>query len=129
MTELRLVDVETERSEQLGARGTGESGQQFIGASFVAGRLHTYFTCRGDAGGCVHGIGGAYRYRYGTGDWSKAPSTEQLAGFDVSALGTFVQPLVAGGCAPQGTAGTPCAIVERVPPPDYRPTARAPRTG
>jgi hypothetical protein len=129
MTELRLVDVETERSAQIGARGTGESGQQFIGPSFVAGRLHTYFTCRGDGGGCIHGIGGAYRYRYSTGDWAKAPTTEQLAGFDVSALGTFVQPLGPGGCAPAGAASSLCRIVERVPSPDYRPTARAPRTG
>jgi hypothetical protein len=127
LTELRLVDVETGRSEQIGARGAGESGQRFIGPSFDAGRLYTYFTCRGDTGGCVHGIGGAYRYRYSTGDWAKAPDARQLAGFAVQASGTYVQP-VTGACGRPGSPGTPCAIVERVPAPDYRPTSRAPRT-
>ena len=82
-TELRLVNVDSGRSQQIGARGAGESGQEFIGPSFRAGRLYTYFTCHGDGGGCVHGIGGAYRYRYSTGQWAKAPDTSQLAAFGV----------------------------------------------
>jgi hypothetical protein len=121
-TELRLVDVETGRSQQLGARGRGESGQAFIGPSFAAGRLYTYFTCRADAGGCVHGIGGAYRYRYSTGGWAKAASTQQLAGFSVADFGTFTQAgNGAGSCGAATGTGAPCRIVRRVPPPDYRP--------
>ena len=61
LTEVRLVDVKSGRSEQIASRGRGESGQEFIGPSLRIGRLYTYFTCHGDTGGCIHGIGGAYR--------------------------------------------------------------------
>jgi hypothetical protein len=128
-TEVRLVNVGTERSQQIAARGVGESGQRFIGPAFAAGRLYTYFTCSGDPGGCLHGIGGYYRYRYSTGDWAKAAAATPLAGFAVSGRGTFVQPVDDGsGCARNDGSSTGCAIVRRVPAPDYRPTARAPRS-
>ena len=86
-TEVRLVGVHSESSAQVAARGVGEGGQAFIGPAFAAGRLYTYFTCQGDPGGCLNGIGGYYRYRYGTGDWAKQATSTQLAGFAVSNLG------------------------------------------
>jgi hypothetical protein len=128
-TEVRLVGVGSRRSEQVAARGVGESGQQFIGPSFSAGRLYTYFTCTGDPGGCLHGIGGAYRYRYRTGRWAKDASPTALAGFAVSDLGTFVQPMGEGNeCGPAGAPAKTCAVLKRVPPPAYRPLAEAPRS-
>jgi hypothetical protein len=116
LTEVRLVDMKTGSSEQIASRGRGESGQEFIGPSFRNGRLYTYFTCHGDAGGCVHGVGGAYRSRYSTGEWSKAPSTEQLAGFGVSIGGTI-------------TSSGNGVVSRRYPPPDCRHMSRAPRVG
>lgn len=125
-TEVRLVGVDSGRSEQIAARGVGESGQRFIGPSFAAGRLYTYFTCSGDPGGCLHGIGGAYRYRYSTGQWAKDATATSLAGFAVSNLGTFVQPVGEGrGCNRAPVAA--CAILELMPPPTYRPV-EAPRS-
>jgi hypothetical protein len=121
-TEVRLVDVRSGRSEQIARRGSGLSGQQFLGASFVAGRLYVDFTCHGDPQGCVPGFGGIYRYRYSTGDWAKAPTVRQLSGFTVSGFGTFMlQTNAAGGCGPVEGPNAPCSIVLRVPEPDYRP--------
>jgi hypothetical protein len=127
-TEVRLVGVHDERSEQIAARGVGESGQAFIGPAFAAGRLYTYFTCHGDPGGCLNGIGGYYRYRYSTGDWAKEATSTQLAGFAVSNLGTFVQPTEAPACGSPTTTAPACRVLERVPEPDYRPIAEAPRS-
>lgn len=127
-TEVRLVNVESQRSQQIAARGSGESGQEFVGLSFRAGRLYTYFTCHGDSGGCIQGIGGAFRYRYSTGDWSVAPELEQVAAFSVSNLGTIdVSINGARACGPIDGPPAPCRIVVRRPPPDYRATARPPR--
>jgi hypothetical protein len=129
-TELRLVDIDTGRSQQIGARGTGESGQAFIGPSFRAGRLYTYFTCHGDGGGCIHGIGGAYRYRYSTGQWSKAPDTSQLAAFGVSYIGTLeLRANIPGGCGAIDAPPSACHISVARPAPEYRRTSRPPRTG
>ena len=127
-TEVRLVNVHSGRSQQIAARGSGESGQEFVGLSFRAGQLYTYFTCHGDAGGCVHGIGGAFRYRYSTGDWSKAPRIAQLVAFSVSNLGT-IDVLTNGArhCGPIDGSPAPCRIVVRQPPPEYRATSRPPR--
>jgi hypothetical protein len=127
-TEVRLVDVASRRSQQIAARGSGESGQEFVGVSFRAGRLYTYLTCHGDTGGCIRGIGGAFRYRYGTGDWSVAPRLEQLAAFSVSNVGTIdVRVNGARECGPIDGPPAPCRIVVRQPPPDYRATTRPPR--
>jgi hypothetical protein len=121
LTELRLVGVDSGRSQQIAARGTGESGQHFIGPSFRAGRLYTYFTCRGDGGGCINGIGGAYRYRYSTGRWSKAADTTQLAAFGVSYIGTLELAMnVRGGCGPIDVPQSSCHISVVRPAPDYR---------
>jgi hypothetical protein len=129
LTELRLVDVDSGRSQQIAARGTGESGQEFIGPSFRAGRLYAYFTCHGDGGGCAHGIGGAYRYRYSTGQWSKAPDTTQLAAFGVSYIGTVELPTnVRGGCGPIDVPLSTCHIRVVRPAPDYSEMSRPPRT-
>ena len=49
-TEVRLVSVHSGRSQQIAARGSGESGQEFVGLSFRAGRLlyvlHLPWRCR-----------------------------------------------------------------------------------
>jgi hypothetical protein len=128
-TEVRLVDVDSGRSEQIAARGRGESGQEFIGPSFRAGRLYTYFTCHGDGGGCIDGIGGAYRYRYSTGQWSKASDTTQLAAFGVSYIGTLeLQTDVRGACGPIDVPLSNCHISVLRPAPDYRETSRPPRS-
>lgn len=127
-TEVRLVNVDSASSQQIAARGSGESFQEFIGLSFRAGRLFTYFTCHGDPGGCQHGIGGAYRYRYSTGDWSKHPDTDQLAAFAVSNLGTIeVEANAIGRCGPIDGPGAPCTVDLVQPPPQYVETSRPPR--
>ncbi len=127
-TEVRLVNVDSGRSQQIAARGSGESFQEFIGLSFRAGRLFTYFTCHGDIGGCLHGIGGAYRYRYSTGDWAKDPGIDQLAAFAVSNLGTIeVEPEATGTCATADHPTARCRVELVQPPPRYVETSRPPR--
>jgi hypothetical protein len=128
-TEVRLVNVDSGRSEQIARRGSGESGQHFLGLSFRAGRLYTYLGCGADTGGCQRGVGGAYRYRYSTGDWSRAPSSERLSAFAVSNLGTIdVGINAAGECGPiEGAPPAPCKLVLREPPPEYRAVSNAPR--
>jgi hypothetical protein len=127
-TEVRLVNVESESSQQIAARGSGESFQEFIGLSFRAGRLFTYFTCHGDTGGCLHGIGGAYRYRYSTGDWSKDPSTDQLSAFAVSNLGTIeVESEGTERCGTPARPTAPCSVDLVQPPLQYLDTSRPPR--
>jgi hypothetical protein len=128
-TEVRLVNVDSGRSEQVARRGSGESGQHFLGLSFRAGRLYAYLGCGGDTDGYQRGVGGAYRYRYSTGDWSHAASSKRLSAFAVSNLGTIdVAINAAGECGPiENAAPAPCQLVLREPPPSYRVLSRPPR--
>lgn len=125
--ELRLVDVGSGRSQQLSARGSGESGQTWSAPSFDGGRLYASFSCFGDPSGCKVRNAGAYRYDYGAGSWALAGATTPLAGFAVGDGQTYeLATNEAGGCGPvDGGAGadTSCALVRRDPGPSYAPVA------
>lgn len=61
-TELRLVQTDTLRAQQIAFGIVGLSGQSFVGASFHDGTLGWYRACLGDPDGCKQGRRGPARY-------------------------------------------------------------------
>lgn len=123
--ELRLVDVETGRSQQLSGRGSGEAGQAWSDVSFDRGRLYAYFACYGDPSGCSTENAGAYRYDYVRDRWAISGSTTPLDGFAVGDNATFELAInVAGGCGPVDGPETnaTCKLVRKQPKLSYTPT-------
>ncbi len=127
-TELRLVDVQSGRSEQLAAVGRGEGGQSWVGVAFDAGRLYAAFTCLGDSGGCTSVRAGLYRYRYTTEEWALSPrgSTPTYA-LAVAQGVTYELRDGPGLECDQEFFGAPgagrCALLRREPAPAYAATS------
>lgn len=126
LTELRLVNVRTGRSQQLSRRASGLGGQTWLGLSFDGGLLHAYFACLGESDGCKPANAGAYRYGYSTRRWQQSGSAEQLGGYAVGNGTTYAEPVnAAGGCGrvdpidPEPADGGRCPILRRQPSPSY----------
>lgn len=128
--ELRLVDVDSGRSQQLATAGTGEGGQSWTGLVFDGGRLYTSFACLGDPSGCNSVKAGLYRYAYADGRWGLDASTQTIYGLGVD-TGHFFElhdadsPSSSAGQCNQGSAGPAgearCHLDRLEPAPSFTP--------
>jgi len=79
--EVRLVDADTRRAEQIAFQVTGLSGQSYQGLSFVGRRLAFYKSCGGDTSGCNGGKRGPRSFRLPNGPFEGALGPAEIGGF------------------------------------------------
>jgi len=120
-TELRLVQTDTLRAQQIAFSIVGLSGQSLVGPSFHAGTLGWYRSCLGDPDGCREGRRGPSRYALGSGAYTRASGDQVAVNGYVDAGDTLIEVL---GCSVETQPGFngQCRIEEVPAPASFTPT-------
>jgi hypothetical protein len=111
-TEVRIESVKGGPQRLVALTAIGESGQTWIGPSWVKGRLYFYKSCFGDPSGCVGRRAGAYGYDPARNTYVRAGGSTVLSGFAMDGDGRRAYETTApDGGGTCGDAGTrPCLL-------------------